>query len=422
MRVLIVGGDELAGVVSGALSEGEFHVTDQALSGLWTAGHESFDAAIIDVGLADSTDRLVRNLRTIAPQTRVVLVCDPRQEPEAIAALTLGVDDYLLAPVSLSDLQLALHLPTVTRVVVPEEVGPSPEEVVELGDVLRRLDDGPRETLRRLCALVRTGVQARSVAVTLDDITTSVGSDDPPVLLEPIRRNEEVVGGLAVGPAVTGAYHTSTSRRLKEYAALIETIVGQSRERAHWRDLAWTDDLSRLRNRRFFDQKLDQLLVRCASERLQLTLFLFDIDDFKTYNDRFGHDTGDELIREVATLLSKCTREGDVVARYGGDEFAVVFWESERPRVPGSRHPTDVTGIAERLCATIAAHRFQCLGAGAPGPVTISGGLASFPWSGRTRLELMRAADVALMEAKQRGKNRILLSDGGAVGDGEREL
>ena len=100
-----------------------------------------------------------------------------------------------------------------------------------------------------------------------------------------------------------------------------------------------------------------------------------------------------------------------MVARYGGDEFAVILWDAEEPRVPGSSHPTDVLAVAERFQAVIRDHDFKCLGTRAPGPVTISGGLACFPWDGKTRAELLHAADNALLSAKRGGKNHIVLAE-----------
>ena len=99
-----------------------------------------------------------------------------------------------------------------------------------------------------------------------------------------------------------------------------------------------------------------------------------------------------------------------MVVRYGGDEFAVVFWDAEEQRVPGSEHPREPMALATRFCSAIAQHSFECLGSDAPGPVTISGGLACFPRHGTAREQLLAAADEALLSAKRTGKNRIHLA------------
>src|SRR4029079_13318259 len=127
---------------------------------------------------------------------------------------------------------------------------------------------------------------------------------------------------------------------------------------------------------RYFHRFLATILERAARERFRLTLLLFDIDNFKGYNDRYGHAAGDEILRETARLMQSVVRKGDVVARIGGDEFAVIFWDAEEPRQPTSQPPQSVLGAAQRFQRAICEHRFPKLLDQAPGTLTISGGLA----------------------------------------------
>jgi diguanylate cyclase (GGDEF)-like protein len=143
-----------------------------------------------------------------------------------------------------------------------------------------------------------------------------------------------------------------------------------------------------------------------------VTLLVFDIDDFKLYNDKYGHGTGDDVLRETARLMLSVVREHDVVARIGGDEFAVIFWDNEKPRKPHSEHPHDVVAAARRFQDAICSHRFPKLLDKAVGRLTVSGGLASFPWDGRTPDELLDRADAMALQSKRQGKNAITFGTG----------
>jgi diguanylate cyclase (GGDEF)-like protein len=134
---------------------------------------------------------------------------------------------------------------------------------------------------------------------------------------------------------------------------------------------------------------------------------LFDIDDFKQYNDKWGHDAGDEIIREVVRLLRTIIRKGDHVCRIGGDEFAVLFCDPEPPREAGSNHPTTIEILAKRFREQVANASFPSLGDEATGILSISGGLATFPWDGMDVDSILRTADERLFQSKRQGKNSI---------------
>ena len=181
--------------------------------------------------------------------------------------------------------------------------------------------------------------------------------------------------------------------------------------------LATEDDLTALKNRRYLHEFLRQILRHATQDGFQVTLLLFDIDDFKRYNDAFGHRVGDNVLREAAVLIRRCCREHDVVARIGGDEFAVVFWD--RPEATGgpheperrtaAEHPRQAYFMAERFRRQISVSDLSSLGAEGQGTLTISGGLASFPHDALEPDALIEQADKALLIAKQHGKNRIVL-------------
>ncbi|MGD8453756.1 MAG: diguanylate cyclase [Phycisphaerae bacterium] len=414
-RLLVVGSDSYRQAVGTALPRCRRVDTNNALDGLWQVGHGEFDAVLISLSVSRNTHKAIRSLRRVCPQARIVVSCPAADEPGARRALHAGADEYIIEPVTREDLETALRIPSGGRIQPHAPViEPSWEEKAQFVDVLRNLSQGPQATLARLVELLQRTFQVQYAAIRIDGLVATAGDTEPTVLEEPVLRQGAAVGAVSLGQHRHGPFPASAAVRLGDYARLVEVVVAVADERAHWQDLAWTDDLSRLRNRRYFERRLDELVGQCRRQRAHLTVLLFDIDDFKRYNDEYGHQTGDAVIREVACLLTRCSRESDLVARHGGDEFAVVLWDAEGPRVPGSRHPTELVALAERYRQMIGTHTFRCLGPHAPGPVTISGGMACFPWDGRSRTELLRAADEALLAAKQTGKNRIELAGGPA--------
>ncbi|OQA03760.1 MAG: putative diguanylate cyclase AdrA [Planctomycetes bacterium ADurb.Bin401] len=185
--------------------------------------------------------------------------------------------------------------------------------------------------------------------------------------------------------------------------------------------LVMEDELTGVKNRRYVREFLRQIIEHAKQLSLQVTLLIFDIDNFKQYNDLFGHPVGDNILKQAAVLMQKCCRKQDVVGRIGGDEFAVVFWnlpgeniisldtnQEERRRIE-SEHPKQVINICERFRNEINKTDLPALGAEGQGTLTISGGLATFPRDGLTVMQLFEQADKALLEAKRSGKNRVYL-------------
>jgi len=200
--------------------------------------------------------------------------------------------------------------------------------------------------------------------------------------------------------------------------------------------LATEDDLTGLKNRRYIWEFSRQIIEHVKKENGRVTLLVFDIDNFKHYNDLYGHSAGDKILKQTAALIRRCCRAHDVVGRIGGDEFAVIFWhdpqrdttsdEAER-RSAMADHPTEAIFISKRFrkefekaelgssftkeneLSTGSQTPLHLLGPKGKGVLTISGGLASFPRDGSKIQELFLRADMALLDAKRSGKNRIYL-------------
>lgn len=196
---------------------------------------------------------------------------------------------------------------------------------------------------------------------------------------------------------------------LSDLQGVLPALMDAARRAETLHHLAVTDHLTGLCNRRYFYHLTDRILDRTRQEGGRATLLLFDLDNFKHYNDTYSYATGDAILRETASLVKKVTRSHDVVARLGGDEFAVLFWEPDEPRSPGSRPPDEAAILADRFRREVQTHEFPSLGPRAIGSLTISGGLARFPRDGANCRELLRAADKALKGPKRGGKNAIQL-------------
>ncbi len=186
----------------------------------------------------------------------------------------------------------------------------------------------------------------------------------------------------------------------------------------HLEKMATEDDLTGLKNRRYMWEFARQIIERAGKGNGRVTLLVFDIDNFKHYNDVYGHSAGDKILRQTAVLMQRCCRGQDVVGRIGGDEFAFIFWDDPLARPPATEverrsaladHPKEVIFIARRFRRELNKTELNLLGPGGRGVLTISGGLASFPHDGSTIQELFSRADSALLEAKRSGKNRIYL-------------
>jgi diguanylate cyclase (GGDEF)-like protein len=182
--------------------------------------------------------------------------------------------------------------------------------------------------------------------------------------------------------------------------------------------LATEDDLTGLKNRRYVWEFSRQIIEQAKKENGRVTLLVFDIDNLKHYNDVYGHSAGDEVLRQAAVLMRRCCRSHDVVARIGGDEFAVIFWDVSQQKTADAKterrsaladHPTEAIFIAKRIRMELEKAELNSLGPAGKGVLTISGGLASFPRDGLTIQQLFAQADKALLDAKRSGKNRIYL-------------
>jgi len=159
-------------------------------------------------------------------------------------------------------------------------------------------------------------------------------------------------------------------------------------------EAAFTDHLTGLANRRRFERQLEREVARMQRFAHPFSLLMIDIDSFKNLNDTFGHDAGDEAIRRLSRVLREGTRGIDLAARIGGEEFGVLLVETSKP---GGFE------VAERLRTAIKAIEIP-----QAGQITASFGLAECPTDAQTAADILKAADVALYEAKRAGRDRVV--------------
>ncbi len=158
--------------------------------------------------------------------------------------------------------------------------------------------------------------------------------------------------------------------------------------------LAVTDSLTGLYNRRYFDEQLDREIIRAVRYDRPLGLVMFDLDHFKRVNDRYGHQIGDQVLKRFAEILNGATRSMDIVARIGGEEFALVLPETGIE---------EVAEIAERIRKVQEKDGLH---------TTVSAGLASVPLHATSARALMLVADNALYKAKRSGRNQVRTGKG----------
>ena len=161
--------------------------------------------------------------------------------------------------------------------------------------------------------------------------------------------------------------------------------------------LATTDGLTELYNHRYFQEQMKRQIENSKRYETEFSMIILDIDFFKKFNDTFGHQAGDAVLRQVAQTLKKNVRATDIVCRYGGEEMSIILPNTGK----------DVAySTAEKICQRVSDRKFK-LSNDKETSVTISLGVATFPYDGQSASDIIDAADKRLYNAKHNGRNQV---------------
>lgn len=257
------------------------------------------------------------------------------------------------------------------------------------------------------CWALRRGRVNFSLATDPELVCAHIGATPPAYsICVPMMAQGETLGVLYVDSGSPNSTENplplseSQERTIKTLAEHLALSVASLTLREKLRMQAIRDPLTDLFNRRYMEESLEREIRRAARKKLPMVVLMVDVDHFKRFNDSFGHEAGDLLLIELATVFRANLRAEDIACRYGGEEFTLILTETSL-----------ATGIerAERLRQKLSVTQVSHRGQRLP-QVTISIGLSCYPDHGDSVEALLRAADLALYQAKRDGRDRVVAS------------
>ena len=406
------------------------------------------DIVLLDVMMPNMDGFDVCRRLKLNPTTHhipVIMVTALDQPSDRVKGLEAGADDFLTKPVSdialIGRVRSLVRLKMMTdelrmRALTSKEIGienPAREAIADTGRGGRvLLVDDRKSSYERLAAMLadeqKIDVEPepsealfRAAEGNYDVLIVSLGLENfdglrlcsqvrslertrnqPLLAIAEPEDNSRLVRGLEIG---VNDYLIRPIDK-NEMLARVRTQVRRRRYTERLRDnvqmsieMAITDALTGLHNRRYMESHLSTLVEQAASRGKPLTVLVLDIDYFKSVNDTHGHDAGDEVLREFSQRLKKSIRGIDLACRYGGEEFVVVMPETDM---------AVATMVAERLRRRIASEPFPISQGANAVEVTISIGLAARHSASDNAANILKRADQALYRAKRDGRNRVV--------------
>ncbi|RNC67595.1 MAG: GGDEF domain-containing protein [Desulfuromonadales bacterium] len=222
----------------------------------------------------------------------------------------------------------------------------------------------------------------------------------------PLKVQSRVVGILYLDDFVPREFDQEKLKLLSVLSSFAAMAIENAQLHRRTRLMAITDSLTGLYNHRYFQQVFGRELNRASRYGKPLSIVMMDVDDFKKFNDTYGHLHGDKVLAAMGDILEDALRDSDSAFRYGGEEFVVLLPETELP---------SALQVAERLREIVERKSVEVLKGIVPHGVTVSIGVAAFPRDGETRGELFKSVDDLLYRAKEFGKNRVYSRSEGDV-------
>lgn len=220
----------------------------------------------------------------------------------------------------------------------------------------------------------------------------------------PLRIGDETIGVLNLADKRSGEPFSEADR---EFLSSFASYASIALKGAHYylmseemRTLSITDSLTGLFNRRYFDNRLFEELQRATRYAAVFALCLFDVDDFKLFNDTEGHPAGDEVLKTIANIAAESLRSIDIIARFGGEEFSIIMPQTDQEEafLVAERVRSNIRDFVPKNWKTFPREK-----------ITVSMGIATFPGDGKDAKALIRSADKALYRAKVTGKDRSVV-------------
>ena len=219
----------------------------------------------------------------------------------------------------------------------------------------------------------------------------------------PLKVDDRIIGVINISDKITGEIFSEDDLQLLLSFAGYATIALDRRQylekTMELEKISVTDPLTGLMNRRYFNDRLVENVERARRYNEPFTLFMIDIDNFKEFNDTYGHMAGDEALKMVAHAVKDAVRSIDIVARFGGEELTVILPNTKKE---------DSLGIADRMRKDVEIVRLMGWHIPPDAKLSISIGIAEYPADASTAEELMNCADTAMYAAKKAGKNRVV--------------